>query len=484
MNSNKKYIYSQIIKYTGIFGTIQGLSILTGVIRNKIIAMMLGTAGMGMLSLLNTAVNFLSQSTSLGLSFSGVREIAACKERGDRKGIERCAAVIRAWSLAAALAGAVVCALSCRWIDKLTFTWGDHSLHYLMLSPAIAIMAVTAGETAILKGLHRMKALAVAQMATAAGALLITVPLLYYLDISALVPMIILTALVTMLVTIAYSYSTVKPELPIRQWRSILAEGKPMVKLGLAFVSAAMMGSGSELVIRAYLNVNGGLGIVGLYNAGYMLAVTYAGMFFSSLESDYYPRLSAVNHDMRKVNQLVNYQTEVSLTLVSPMMCVFILSLPLIVPLLFSPKFNDAIPMAQAMALTMMCKAVCLPVNYTMLARGDSRLYVCLEGASYVMTIGGIAVGYRYGGLVGTGIGLATAYAMELIVNCLCLHIRYGLTLHRKLLVYFATQMTMVMAVYASTYIYDATMRWSAGIGITAICSVYSLRMIKSNLQH
>lgn len=485
MDDNKRDIYSQIIKYTGIFGSIQGLSILTGVVRNKAIALLLGTQGMGLMSLLSTTVSFMSQATNLGLSFSGVREIAACKEKGDMEGIGRCAAIIRAWSLVAALIGAVVCAVTCKWIDKLTFTWGDHSLHYLLLSPAIAIMAVTAGETAILKGLHRLKALAVAQLITAVGALVITIPLLYFFGEAAIVPMLTLTALTTMLVTIAYSYSTVRPQWPQwRKWRATLLEGGPMVRLGLAFVAAAIMGSGTELVIRAYLNVRGDLDVVGLYNAGYMLAVTYAGMFFSSMESDYYPRLSAVNGDMRKVNELVGYQTEVSLTLVAPMMCVFILSLPVIVPLLFSSKFNAAIPMAQAMALTMMCKAVSLPVNYVMLAKGDSRLYVCLEGLSYVMTISGVVIGYNCGGLVGTGIGLAIAYAVELAVNCLCLHIRYGLTLHGRLLAYFAILLAMVITVYASTYLHDTALRWGIGIGMTAMCSAYSLRALKSNLRH
>ena len=52
MNSEKNHIYKQIIKYIGIFSSIQGLSVLTGVIRNKITALLLGTEGMGMMSLL------------------------------------------------------------------------------------------------------------------------------------------------------------------------------------------------------------------------------------------------------------------------------------------------------------------------------------------------------------------------------------------------------------------------------------------------
>lgn len=489
MNNNKKDIFTHIIKYTGIFGSIQGVSVMTGVIRNKITALLLGTMGMGMMSLLNSTVIFISQATSMGLAFSGVREIAACKERGDKEGIERCAAVIRAWSLLAALIGVAICALSSKWIDKLTFTWGDHSLHYMLLSPALALMAITGGETAILKGLHRLKALAVIQMISAVGALVITAPLLYFFDQAAIVPIIVLIALATMLTTIFYSFRTVRPRIGSWQhfysrWRKQIGEGRQMVKIGLAFVSATAMGSASELIIRAYLNIEGDLDTVGLYNAGYLLAITYAGVFFSSLDSDYYPRLSSVSGDIRKINQLMNYQTEVSLTLIAPMMCAFILLLPVIVPLLFSAKFNAAIPMAQATAMTMMCKSACLPVSYVMLAKGDSRIYICLESLSYIMTIAGVITGYTYGGLTGTGIGLTAAYAAELTINSICLRIRYGLRQSARLISYFALHMAMVGAVYASTYIQDDCARWAAGIGITAMCMAYSAKSLRANLRH
>ena len=46
MDSNNNNIYTQIVKYTGIFGSIQGISVMTGVIRNKITALLLGTMGM------------------------------------------------------------------------------------------------------------------------------------------------------------------------------------------------------------------------------------------------------------------------------------------------------------------------------------------------------------------------------------------------------------------------------------------------------
>ena len=43
--------YSHVLKYTGIFGGVQGLNILISLVRNKIVAELLGPAGMGLSSL-------------------------------------------------------------------------------------------------------------------------------------------------------------------------------------------------------------------------------------------------------------------------------------------------------------------------------------------------------------------------------------------------------------------------------------------------
>ena len=58
MDSGKNS-YSHILKYTGLFGGVQGLNILVGVVRNKFTAMFLGPSGMGLLALFNSTSNFL-----------------------------------------------------------------------------------------------------------------------------------------------------------------------------------------------------------------------------------------------------------------------------------------------------------------------------------------------------------------------------------------------------------------------------------------
>lgn len=58
MGDKKENSYSHILKYTGLFGSVQGLGILVGVLRNKFTALFLGPSGMGLLSLFS-ALRFL-----------------------------------------------------------------------------------------------------------------------------------------------------------------------------------------------------------------------------------------------------------------------------------------------------------------------------------------------------------------------------------------------------------------------------------------
>ena len=97
--SSQEQGYNHILKYTSLFGGVQGLNILISLVRNKIVALFLGPEGMGLVSLFQTTVNFISQSTNLGVSFSAVRNVSELFDAGDEARITHFIKVVRAWSL-------------------------------------------------------------------------------------------------------------------------------------------------------------------------------------------------------------------------------------------------------------------------------------------------------------------------------------------------------------------------------------------------
>ena len=469
--------YRHILKYTGIFGGVQGLNVLIGLVRTKLVAILLGPSGMGLASLFNTTVGFVSQATNLGLPISAVRQMSELYDRGDREAINHFVKVIRGWSLLTALVGMLVCVAIGPFLSQTTFAWGDHSLHFMLLSPAVGMMAITGGETAILKGMRKLGSIAIIQVLAVVAALAISVPVYYVFGESGIVPVIVMMAFATMVLTLKQSLKLIP--LRLRGAKGMLGEGMEMVRLGVAFTLAAVIGTASEMLIRSYLNVTGDLDILGLYNAGYMLTITYAGMVFSAMEADYYPRLSAVQHDIEATNETVNRQMKVSLLLISPMLAALIIALPLLVPMLFSGKFLPVVGMAQVAALAMYMKVLTLPVAYITLARGYSLSYLFLESCYFVVFVVLIIVGYQYWGLFGTGLAITLAHVFEYVLVNGYAYKKYGYRSSATVYGYAIVQVALGLLAYILTLVADGYLYWSIGALIVILSGLLSLKALR-----
>lgn len=468
--------YKHTLKYTGLFGGVQGLNIAITLVRNKFVALLLGPAGMGLISLLNTITNFFSQATNLGISFSAVRHLSETFDSGDHARTVHFVKIVRSWSLLTALAGMLALIVLCPIVNSQIFSSGDHTAELVCLSPVIAMLAVTGGETAILKGARRLKPLAAIQLFNIVAALAVSLPLYYFFGMKGIVPVVVILALVGMACTMYFSCRLYP--YAISGSKGILGEGMDMVRLGVAYVSAGIFGSGSEMAIRSFLNVEGGLDVVGLYNAGYILTITYAGMVFSAMDTDFFPRLSAVAHDNRAVSNTVNRQIEVSLLLVSPLLSALIVLLPVLLPVLYSNSFAGIVQMGQIAVFSMYFKAITLPLEYINLAKGNSKAYLLLE-IFYDITITILIIfGYRLFGLWGTGLALSVCHLLNLAAVLAYSKIRYGVNLSMNVAKFVAIHLPLGIIAYCSSFAPDTLSRWLVGMAATAASTAVSVYII------
>ena len=477
MNERDKGAYGHVLKYTGIFGGVQGLNVIVSLVRNKFVALLLGPSGMGLVTLFNTTVSFISQSTHFGISTSAVRHLSEFPDDDSHPQIIHFVKVVRAWALLTALLGMLVCIVIGPFLSSTTFAWGDHSLHFILLSPAVGMLAVTGGETAILKARRRLRSLAWVQIGSVFAALFMSVPVYYFFGEAGIVPVIEMMAFVTMALTVRESYRLYP--LQLRGARGILGDGMEMVRLGVAFTLAGIIGSGAEMLIRSWLNVTGDLDVLGLYNAGYMITITYAGMVFSAMETDYFPRLSGVQHDIAATNECVNRQMEVSLLLLSPMLAFLIIALPLLMPLLFSPQFEPVTGMAQVAALAMYMKVLTLPVAYITLARGRSLAYLFLESSYFVAFVLLMMFGYEHWGLLGTGIAITLAHVFEyLLVNGFA-YKKYGYRFSATVYGYAIVQLSLGLFAYVLTLTAEGILYWGTGLSVVLLSFGLSLHVLR-----
>lgn len=474
----KSNSYRHVLKYTSVFGGAQGLNILIGLVRNKCVAIILGPSGMGLMSLLNTASTFISQATNLGISFSAIRRTSEIYDSGDSKSLLDYISVIRTWSAVAAALGALACLCLGPLLDMLSFSWGNHVHHFVLLTPAVAMTALAGGELAILKGTRRLKELVGLQIVSAVLSLLLAVPLFWLFNYKAIVPVISLMALVNFLPALYvsmlhYPYHT-------RWSRESLAKGIPIVKMGVAFTVAAAVASGGDMLVRALLSQYVGLDAVGLFNAAYMITITYSGLVFSSMENDYFPRLSAVNTDNGLVAEVVNRQVEVTLLLMSPLLCLLITTLPIAIPLLFSGEFLPVVPMAQTLSLALCFKAVTLPMAYVNLAKGHSRAYMLLECGYSVLFMAGTYISVVWYGLDAVGWAIVIVHAIETLALYVYLRRRFGVSLSAQSLWGMATILLLAAVTFLSCRLAEGWLSWAIGLAMSAVAFLLSFRSLRN----
>lgn len=476
--SEKDSSYSHILKYTALFGGVQGLNILVGIVRNKLVAMILGPEGMGLVSLFNSTTKLVSDSTNFGISMSAVKNISLAYDKGDTALMSHEIRLIRSWSLVTAVLGMMVCILLSPLLDKWTFNWGNHTLHFILLSPVVALGAITGGEAAILKGLRRLRSLAVVSLYNVVLALIITIPIYYVMGESGIVPSLVIIALLQCLLTIAYSWRLYPPRILLSAL--VLREGGSMIRLGVAFVLAGVLGSGGDFVIRSYLNNTGDLSTVGLFNAGYMMTMTCAGMVFSAMETDYFPRLSGISQLGTRLNETVNHQMEVSLLLVAPILVFFIMGLPILLPLLYSGKFLPVMGMMKATVIAMYFRALSLPMEYIALSRSDSRTYLVLELIYDVMAALFIILFYNRYGLTGTGYGLLLAVMANFFIVLVYTRFKYGFVLSAAVRLYTLVQIPIGVAAVVLSFTLEGAVYWVTEAVLSLLSLAVSLRILHS----
>ena len=416
--------YNHVLKYMGLFGGVQGITVLLSMVRNKFVSVLLGREGLGLIDMYNKAMDLLSNSTTLGLSLTAVRRLSELYEAGDEARLREQVRVVRSWSVLTALLGFMACLLFAPLLSRRLMHDPSYTVSMMLLSPLVAMLAITGAELAILKAVRQMKALATATTIGAVTTLLITVPLYYLFGMKGIVPALLASTLAVLLLNLHFSLK----QFP---WRAnpfslfTIRQGIDMLKLGLSFVLAGIIMAAAEATVRAFIVEGGGLADEGLYTAGFMLTVSYARIVMVSMDNDYYPRLSACVNDIKRRNSLINNQLEVCLLLIAPFLVLFVLCLPFLVRLLFTADFMTAIPMIMGAVFSMFFKAITTPVAYIPLARGDSVTYFVVELLYYIVFVVLLEFGYTHWGLLGAGVALTASNLFDLLMIAGIYHVKY-----------------------------------------------------------
>ncbi len=154
-NSNSGSSNSRgLIRSMLVIGSAQVVNIVLSIIRMKLIAVLLGPAGIGLLGIYNNFQQMVGTAAGLGMGSSGVREIAGAK--GDAKTLSRVSRVL----LVAHLVQGTLAMIAVWVFRKPLALWltDDATLatEIGLVGIAILLMLLATAHTTLLQGLRRI----------------------------------------------------------------------------------------------------------------------------------------------------------------------------------------------------------------------------------------------------------------------------------------------------------------------------------------
>jgi O-antigen/teichoic acid export membrane protein len=481
MNSTKSS-YHQIFKATSLFGGVQVFNILISIVRAKFVAIFLGPSGLGILNLLLIPIGFIGQLTGLGLSYSAVRDISQAVASDDKNRISKTLSVFQKLVWITGFSGALLTLILSPLLSLWTFGNKDYTFPFMFLSITLLFSSLSSGYSAILQGLRKLKLLAKSSVIGASIGLVVSIPLYYFYRINGIVPTLVISAITTLLLN-WYFARKIEIRRTSTKWSEVWDGGKGMVKLGLLITLSQIIASLVSYLVNIYISRTGGLGQVGLYQAGFSITEKYVGLIFAAMVTDYYPRLVSVINDHKNLVQTVNHQAEIALLILGPVLLLLLATLPIVIMILYTPKFLPIVDFIPWIILGMPFKAAAWAMGFIILANGHSILYFLTELFANILLLVLNIIGYKYFGLVGLGISFVTMYLFYFILILFLSKYKYNFRYYNTFYkIFFKLTFLIVSAVFIMFYFRFPFAYISTGI-LFIIATIISYRELNKRLE-
>jgi PST family polysaccharide transporter len=380
-----------------------------GLLRSKLVAVLLGPGGVGILANLAIYNTFIG---SAGTAFAGqgaTRAIAAARAEGRDDRVDW---LIRYSFLMPPAVGLLILVGTVAFAPQISsLVMGDSQYAHLIALSAIAVplTLLAASYAGVLQGFIRIGSLAKANIATTVVSLVVTVALIVGFGMTGAVVALSVVAALQVGIFFMREPWVVRD----RSWRRRLEFNwpalHPVLQLGLASVVVTIAGTLVTLLIRSDIVRVLGLDQNGIYQPVASISDTYLEILISSTSFYLFPKLTELLMSGRRSEAAaeVGQGLRVLLAVTVPLLLVVMAFGQSIVVLLYSSRFNQAAdPLSIQMAGSVI-KVIAWSAGAALLPLGYYRawLFICLAnlGIKYVgthlllptMGLDGVAVAYN-----------------------------------------------------------------------------------------
>ncbi len=405
--------YKSILKSTSVFGFAQFAKILIGVVSSKFIALFLGVSGIGFVGLINNTLAIIGSITGFGINVVAVRELSLESTQSSIENLSKKFKIIQKWCLITGLFGGFLTIIFSKLLSQFTFGDSKYYFWFILLSINFVINALTISKSALLQSKRMIKQIALTNVFSSFFICVFIVPIYYYFEFQAIIPVIIISSLITFLVNFYFTRKIKIIQIEKINFNELIYKIKPLFKLGFLLSINVIFGQICNFLIRMYLKSNqSNLEVLGFYEVSSVLLLSYVGMIFGAMSTDFYPRLTSIAENNQKVKSLVNDQIEIGLLLITPLILLFYCFAPFIINVLYSRDFLNVIEILKFGLLAIIVKSIIWPLAFVILSKGENKLYFKQEILGDFLNVSNTILLYNCFGLQGIGLAMLINYIL------------------------------------------------------------------------
>lgn len=477
-SAKPRHTYGQILKSSALIGGSSAFNnVALGIVRNKVMALLLGREGVGLFGLYGSVLDLTQSIAGMGINSSGVRQIAASASSGEAVRVARTATVLRRTSVVLGVLGAVLLLAASETISRWTFGSERFAVPVALLSLAVLFKSISAGQEALIQGLRRIADLAKIAVVGGLFGTVLSLGLVFWFREKGIAPALVAVA-ATGLAVSWWFRRRIRIDPPAMTATQVWREASSLLKLGSAFMASAILTMGAAYLIRVIVRQNISLEAAGLYQSAWALGGQYVGFILQAMGSDFYPRLTAAAQDNAECNRLVNEQAEVGLLLAGPGVLATLTFAPLVIALFYTREFTAAVEPLRWICLGMLLRVIAWPMGFIVLAKGVQSIFFWTEVVAASVHVGLAWIAVRHVGLAGAGMAFFGLYVVH---GCLIYLIVRRLSgfrwspANRRIGLLF---LSVIAAVFCGFFLLPFWVATALGSAAAAASGIYSVRAL------
>ncbi len=388
--------FARILRFSLLMGTSQIVQTLAGFARNKLIAVIVGPSGVGLMGLFSTFSLNLSTLCGCGIGVAGVRLVtsAPADERPSKYASVRQLGTMLGWL---ALVATLVA-----FVPYARITFGSDRYDSLMFIACLAApcLVMTAVWSALLLAADEGRQVARSQMISSVAGLALGAPLIWFYGEEGIAASFLLAA-------IALAYATWRAAArycPSTAHPGGARDMRLLAIVGGTFMAGELFGQLAAwfvrlIIVRAHeADTLAGLADAGYYQAAYAATGILPGFVFAAMGTNFYPLISAAK-DEAAACDLTEKQVQAGLLLALPGLIGILTLSKQLVGWLYSPAFAPASGLMAWFVWAIFFNLFGWPVAYWLTARAEPGRVLAVKlcanaavplGAFYLMPVYGL----------------------------------------------------------------------------------------------